>query len=74
MKNSTAVTNLSNEKLEAMFNLCKAFNIEVISEGIKIDDCNMDEMKAFSADALYYEASIRESFHKYVKMYATVMS
>jgi hypothetical protein len=73
MKNTSAVTNLSAAKLEAMFNLCGAFNIDVESAGVIISDCNYCESMITVVDAKYYEEAIRESFHKYVKMYASVM-
>ena len=66
----SVVTNLSAEKLEAMFNLCWEFQIPIEYEGIQISDCNHDEMMVKKVDAKYYEEPIRTAFHKYVEMYA----
>ena len=74
MKNIEAVTTLNEKKLEAMFAICKAFKIKVISEGIKISDCTFCEMGIKKVNATYYEQPIREAFHKYIKMYASVMN
>ena len=74
MKNTEAVTKLNGKKLEAMFAICKAFNVNVISEGINISDCTLCEMGIKKVNATYYEQPIREAFHKYIKMYASVMN
>jgi len=74
MKNLEAVTDLTNEKLESMFNLCKAFNIEIMSEGISINDLNFDEYMDKATEPKYYETQIRESFHKYVEMYVSIIT
>lgn len=70
----SVVTNLSAEKLQAMFNLCWEFKIPIESQGFQIYDCNYDEMMVKKVDAKYYEEPIRTAFHKYVEMYANQIS
>ena len=67
------VTNLSAEKLMAMFNLCTACEIKVMHDEINIINCQMDEMMVNPVSPHYYEPAIRSAFHKYVKMYNSII-
>ena len=73
LKSLKAVTNLSNQSLKAMFDLCQSFNINVYHDDILIIDINMDEMLDKKVDAKYYETAIKVAFHKYVLMYNEII-
>lgn len=51
-------------QLEAMFNLCIAFEIPVENEIVILDDCNLCEMKVNKVDASYYEEAILDAFEE----------
>ena len=52
------------EQLEAMFDLCKEFNVKVFSNDgfICIDDCNLDEMKMKVVFPSHYAEGIEKAF------------